>query len=72
MFADTRTALKVMLPILLCWPTMSETDGGVAVDVETFHQYSITFHCCATDGSSGAVRQNDILHVSVDEAKVYH
>ena len=25
-----RAALKVMLPILLCWPMMPEADGGIA------------------------------------------
>ncbi len=30
-----RAALKVMPPILLCWPMMSEVDvGGMAVEVE--------------------------------------
>ena len=51
----TRTALKVMLPVLLCWPMMLEaTVGGMAVESEPSHQYSIT---CghATDGSRGAV-----------------
>ena len=39
-----RAALKVMPPILLCWPMMSEADvGGMAVEVEPSHQYSITF-----------------------------
>jgi len=52
----TRAALKVMSPILLCWPTTSETDvGGMAVDPEPFCQYPITFCCCATAGSRGAV-----------------
>ena len=36
-----RAALKVMPPILFCWPTMSEADvGGEAVGVEPSHQYS--------------------------------
>jgi len=30
---STRAALKVMSPILLCWPTVSEVDvGGMAVE----------------------------------------
>ena len=30
-----RAALKVMLPVLLCWPTMPETDTGcMAVEAE--------------------------------------
>ena len=32
--------------------------GGMAVEVEPSHQYSITFCWCVTDGSRGAVRQN--------------
>jgi len=39
-----RAALKVMPPVLLCWPTMSETDfGGIAVEDEPSFQYSICF-----------------------------
>ncbi|MEQ5146204.1 hypothetical protein ABN231_18085 [Proteus mirabilis] len=47
---------EVRLSVLLCWPTTSEVDvGGMAVEVEPSHQYSITFCCCVTDGSRGAV-----------------
>jgi len=43
---NTRASLKVMSPILLCWPMASEVDaGGMAVGVEPSHQYSITFYC---------------------------
>ena len=59
--AFMRAALKVMLPTLFCWPMTSETDGGdVAVQVEQFHQYPITFYCCVTNGSRGAVWQNGV------------
>ena len=35
-----RAALKVIPPILLCWPTTSEADvGGMAIEVEPSHQY---------------------------------
>ena len=44
--------------------------GGVTAEVEPFHQYSITFCCCVTDGSRRAVWQNDVWHGSVYEAKV--
>ena len=37
---------------------MSEVDvGGMAVEVEPSHQYSIPFCCCVTGGSRGAVWQ---------------
>ena len=49
-------ALKVTPPILLCWPVTAEADGGgMAVEVEFSHQYSITCCCCVTDGSRGAL-----------------
>lgn len=35
---------------------MSEADaGGIAVEVETSHQYSITLFSCVTDGSRQAI-----------------
>ena len=50
-----------MPSILLCWPTTSEADGGgMAVEAEHSHHYSMTFCCCVTDGSRGATRQNDV------------
>ncbi len=34
---DVRTAPKVMPPMLLCWPIVSEADfGGMAVETEPF------------------------------------
>jgi len=49
-------AMKVMLPILLWWPTVSVADvGGMAVEVEPSHQCSVTFCCHARDGSREAV-----------------
>jgi len=40
---------------------MSEADvGGIAVEVEISHQYSVTFYCCETDGSRGAVCPNGV------------
>ena len=42
-----------MPPILLCWPMISEVDaGGMAIEGEPSHQYSVTC-CCVTDGSRG-------------------
>ena len=38
-----RAALKVMPPILQCWPETPEADGGMAVEAESSHQYSVTF-----------------------------
>jgi len=49
-------APKVMSPILLCLPTMSEAEfGGTAAEVEPSRQYSITYGCCVTYGSRGVV-----------------
>ena len=54
-----RTALIVM-PILFCWPTALEMDGGMAAEAEPSQLYPIA-HCChGTDGSRGAVWQNGI------------
>ena len=53
-----------MPPILLPWLKTSETDaGGMAVEVELYHQYSIKFCFCVTDG---------IWYGSAYEAKVCH
>jgi len=43
-----RADLKVM-PLILCWPMMSEVDGGMAVEVEPSHQYYVAFCCFVTD-----------------------
>ena len=54
-FLYIRVAPKVIHPNLLYWPTVSEVDvGGMAVEFQSSHQYSITFCCCTTDGR-GAV-----------------
>jgi len=54
-FRVMRAALKVMPPILLCWPKMSEEDvGGMEVEVEPSHYFTV-FCCRAVDGSRGAV-----------------
>ena len=68
-----RTALKIMSPILLCWPITSEADvGGMAVEAEPSWQYFITRCCCVTAGSRGAVWQNDVWHGNAYETKVSH
>ena len=60
-YINARAPLKAVPPILLCWPMMSEADvGGMAVEVEPSHQYSITFCCHITDGSRRAVWQNGV------------
>ena len=62
-YYTTRAAPKVMSPILLYLPTMSEVDiGGMAVEVESFHQYSIKFCCHVMDGSRGVVWQNGVWY----------
>ena len=51
---NTKAALKIMPPILLCWPTMSEAGvGRTAVEIEPARQYSVIFSCCLRDGSRG-------------------
>jgi len=51
-----RVALKLMPPILLCWPMTSKADvGDMAVEAEPSCQYSVKFCCCATDDSRGVV-----------------
>ena len=69
---STRAAPKVMPPFfLLHWPMMSEEDGGgTEGEAEPSCQYYLTFCCCATDGSRGALWQNGTWHGSADEAKV--
>ena len=53
--------------------TMSEVDiGGMAVEVEPSHQYSATFCCCVTGGSTGAVWQNGIWRGSAFEEKEWN
>ena len=48
--------LKVMPPTVLVWPTMSEVDvGGMAVETEPSHKYSVTFWCHVADSSRGEV-----------------
>ena len=67
----TRTAPKLLPPILLCWPTTSEANVvDMAVEVELSRQYSVKFCCRATDDSRGAVWQNGVWHGSAYEAKV--
>ena len=66
-FSVMRAALKVMPPILWCWPTTSEVDGaGMAVEVEPSRQYFIIFFCFMTDGSRGAIGKNGIWHGSMN------
>ena len=68
-----RVAPKVTFPVLWCWPTASEADGGgMAVEVEPFHQYPIALCCLVTDGSRRAAWQNGVWHGSAYEAKVWH
>ena len=67
-----RAALKVMHPILSCWLMLSEVNvSGMAEEVEPSCQYSITFCCCMTDGSRGAVWQNGIWYGRADEAIIW-
>ena len=70
---NMRAAPKVMPPILLWWPLTSEVNiGGMTVEVEPFHQSSVTSCCCVAAGSREADWQNGIWHGSAYEAKVCH
>ena len=41
-----RAALKVVPPVLLCWPTTPEADvGGLSVEAEHSHHYSMLLPC---------------------------
>ena len=51
----TRAAPKVIPPILGCWPTTPEADGGMAVVVEPSYQYPTAFCCHVKNGNSRAV-----------------
>ena len=54
--AVMEAAPKVMPPILLHWPTVSEADGGgMAAEAEHAHQHSVTFCWCVTDSSNGTL-----------------
>ena len=49
-----RAALKVLPPVLWCWPTMAETDvGGTAAEADPSYQYLIMCCCCLRDGGRG-------------------
>jgi len=73
LFSVLSTALKVLPPIILCWPSASEVDvGGMAVEVKPSHQHSVIFCCHVTDGSREAVWQNGVWHGSAYEAKVWN
>lgn len=51
-----QVVLKMMSPILRCWPTMSEADGSdMGVEAEASHQCSAICCCLVTDGSTGAL-----------------
>ena len=68
-----RDALKTMPPILLSWSVMSEADvAGMAVEVEPSHQYSVTFCCCVTDCSRGAIWPNGVWRGSACEAEMWN
>jgi len=71
-FLLMRSVPKVMSSISFCWPMMSETDGGMAVRVEPFYQYSVTCWCCVRDHSRGAGWQNGNWNGSAFEIMVCH
>ena len=56
-----------MTLVLLSWPTMPEADvGGMAIEVEPSHQYSIVFCCVqqmATEGQSNRMVSEVEVHM---------
>ena len=71
-FGEGRAASKAVPPILWWFMTSEVVVGGMAIEVEPSHKYSVTCCCHVTDGSRGAVWQNGIWRGSADEAKVCH
>lgn len=62
-----------MPPVLLCWPTASKADiGGMAVEIEPPHQYSITFVAMQQTVAEGKSDQLVCNCGTVSEAKVCH
>ena len=52
-----RAALKVLPPVL-CWPTVPETDvGGMAAEAEPSHQYPIVLLLCDRWHQRGGVTE---------------
>ena len=68
------TVSKIMPPILLCQLKMSQVDvDGMAVQVEPSRQYSITFCCCATNGSRGEGQSDKMISdMEVWQTQSYH
>ena len=61
---STQVATKVMLPISLCWPTVSEADGGgIAVKVEPFNQYFVAMWQTAAEGHSDRMASDMEVHM---------
>lgn len=56
-----KAVLKVMLPTLLYWPTLSEADGGMTVKWEPFHQHCIIFFALLQKGINFGVTYIDGL-----------
>jgi len=66
-------APKIMLPMLFCWPMISEAYViDMAVEVETSHKYPVTFSCVMIHTRRRAVWKNGIWHGGAYEVKVYY
>lgn len=46
--------------IMLAHDVRPPAVGGMVVEVEPFHQFSVAFCYCTADGSRSAVQQNDV------------
>jgi len=68
-FKNTRTVLKIMLPIFLCQPRTSEEDvSGMAEEGEPSHQYSILWNYyilwqTAAEGQSDKMASDIEVHM---------
>lgn len=69
----TWSALKVMPPILLCWPTTPEVNvGGMVAEAEPPQSCPVIFWCRGTDSSTGTAWHSGVWYGNVHGAKGRH
>ena len=57
---NPKAALKVTLPIVLCWPTMSEADDGMAVEVESSPHLATSGVTTTSQNQNGSLQSCDM------------